>query len=43
MGFFPYVENKKCFWKRGDLNKITRKWIRKNKLECEEFDHLLTL
>jgi len=43
MGFFPYVETKECFRKKGNINKMTKRWIKKNKLGCEEFDCLLTL
>jgi len=43
MGFFPYVETKKCFRNKDNLNKITKQWIIENKLGCSEFDRLLTL
>ena len=43
MGLFPYVDIKKCFRKKGNLNMITSKWIRENNLQCPEFDLLLTL
>jgi len=43
MGLFPYVETRKCFRKKGNLNQMTRQWIRENNLGCPEFDRLLTL
>jgi hypothetical protein len=31
-GYFPYLKDKTCFWKRCNLNDITAKWIENNGL-----------
>lgn len=36
-GYFSYLKNKEDFWKRCNLNDVTKEWIKENNLDLESY------